>query len=39
LGKHDNADAYYFVGDCFLLDHMDGDIMRNEEETRDIVLI
>jgi len=38
-GKHDNADAYYFVGDCFLLDHMDGDIMRNEEETRDVVLM
>ncbi|KAI4949550.1 hypothetical protein J4E91_005289 [Alternaria rosae] len=38
-GEHDDGNAYHFIGDCFLLDHMDGEIMRNEEETREIVLI
>ncbi|KAI4683165.1 uncharacterized protein J4E84_007068 [Alternaria hordeiaustralica] len=38
-GEHDDRNAYHFIGDCFLLDHMDGEIMRNEEEIREVVLV
>jgi len=38
-GERNNANAYHFMGDCFLLDQMDGEIMRNEEETKSVVLI
>ncbi|KAI4645870.1 hypothetical protein J4E93_005448 [Alternaria ventricosa] len=38
-GERNNANAHHFIGDCFLLDHMDGEIMRNEEETKGIVLL
>jgi len=37
--EHDDGSVYQFLGDCFLLDHMDGEIMQNEEETKSIVLI
>jgi hypothetical protein len=31
--------VYYSIGDCFLLDGMDGEIMRNGDEPRSVILI
>jgi hypothetical protein len=38
-GEYHQEDTYHLIGDCFLLDNMDGEIMRNGEETRSIVLV
>jgi hypothetical protein len=38
-GKRQHEDIYHLMGDCFLLDQMDGGIMRNDEETKSIVLV
>ena len=36
---HRLESAYHLMGDCFLLDQMDGEIMQNGEETKSIVLV
>lgn len=38
-GKHQHEDTYHLMGDCFLLDQMDGEIMQNGEESKSIVLV
>jgi hypothetical protein len=38
-GEHRRRNSYHLTGDCFLLDHMDGEIMQNSEKMKSIVIV